>query len=69
MDISKLELPRRQTVEPELKTRIADRTLSHADLCHLSRVFNAAVELRTERDQRINEWLKEQIVAAQRGRL
>jgi hypothetical protein len=39
-------------------------TLSHNDLCRLSRVFVAA-GLWTIQDQRINEWLKEQIKAAQ----
>ena len=39
-------------------------TLSHNDLCRLSRVFVAA-GLWTIQDQRINEWLKEQLKAAQ----
>lgn len=32
--------------------------LSHLDLCRLSLLFINACDLRTEQDQRINEWLK-----------
>jgi hypothetical protein len=38
--------------------------LSHDDLCHLSRSFNAHSALRTGQDQRVNEWLKRMIAEA-----
>lgn len=41
--------------------------LSHEDLCHLSRVFVDAGGLWSSQDQRIHEWLKAQIEAAQSG--
>ena len=42
-------------------------TLSHNDLCRLSRVFVSA-GLWTIQDQRINEWLKEQLKAAEEAK-
>jgi hypothetical protein len=41
-------------------------SLSHADLCRLSQCFNMAGDLWHPQDQRINEWLKEQIDLAAR---
>ncbi len=42
--------------------------LSHDDLCYLSRVFNESriVGVGIDRDTRINDWLKGQIMAARR---
>lgn len=41
-----------------------DATLSHADLCQLSRKFNMVGNLRMEQDQRINQWLQSKIAQA-----
>jgi len=42
--------------------------LPHADLCRLSIMFGRSSDLRTDQDQRINEWLKAQIADA-KGKL
>jgi hypothetical protein len=39
-------------------------TLSHDDLCRLSRAFNEVAHLGDSQDYRINEWLKERIAHA-----
>lgn len=41
-------------------------TLSHSDLCLLSRSFNEKHSSPNGAEYRINEWLKRQIAAAQR---
>lgn len=38
--------------------------LDHEDLCRLSRAFNVTSDLRTARDQHINDWLKKMIAEA-----
>jgi len=38
--------------------------VSYDDICKLSRSFNENCNLQTAQDQRINEWLKEQIALA-----
>lgn len=40
--------------------------LSYADVCRLSRSFNATANLATQQDYRINEWLKG-VIASKRG--
>lgn len=41
------------------------KQLTHDELCHLSRIFNAGVRLDNTRDHRINEWLKHLIASGE----
>lgn len=58
-----------QAVEEIHKSKIAPmqaelkhwRSLSHDDLCRLSRVFNVGANLANANDHLINEWLKQAI--------
>jgi hypothetical protein len=57
-----------RAIAAALRTRQAGvdgEAISNADLCRLSRMFNAYCDLRLAQDQRINEWLKHSIAAAQ----
>ena len=52
-----------------LSPQAGEEGISQANLCRLSRVFNAGCDLRSSEDMAINEWLKRAISAARQGEM